>query len=156
MNHKTYKKAAKRHSLTCYYIVEEIKKTNMNKYTRDHLKNNLYYLTGYILECIICYTYFNHVEINSKSDVYQSSIFKQIKSHDVKIQKQLINEIQKNCDCSQLSETPLFGGEMTKNDSTLYKRWSTTMRYKENNFSRNEIIGFYDCVSKIYSNLIRL
>jgi len=55
MIYKDYKNAAHKHRYTCSVLCEKLAIINENKAKYKYLSLNLYYLSGYILECIVKY-----------------------------------------------------------------------------------------------------
>jgi len=79
-SYKNYETAAKRHIATCTGLIEWLKlnKGNSNKAKqREDVLKDLYYLSGYIIECIYSYAVFEYMKNNpvTVSSTNQQPIF---------------------------------------------------------------------------------
>ncbi len=56
MNNKKYRIAAKRHLDTCEYMLDYLDKISYaDAYSKENILIDIYYLSGYIIECIVSY-----------------------------------------------------------------------------------------------------
>lgn len=100
---KKYKKAAHRHYKTCRELIEKIDSSKRD--TKPHLVANIFYLSGYILECIFK-SYILDVE-HCKNELTLDQLDKKgLKTHNIQqLWKKIDSGIKKSdfkwCDLSQ-------------------------------------------------------
>lgn len=120
--------AAKRHALCCHEIVnryEELGKGHEKE--KKALLNNAYYLSGYIIETLLSYAFFNC--IRCKGEIEDNKHFKSasFKTHDLSLKATYAKT--HNCDFSSL---PLIGHKhKDKKIQLLFTKWRIELRYQE-------------------------
>lgn len=72
MDYKDYKTASERHLETCIKLKDIVSVTYLNKTLLPHEQKkqneilaNIYYLTGYVIECIVSYGILKHIDIEN-------------------------------------------------------------------------------------------
>ena len=83
MNYLDYKIASERHLETCLRLKEVISDKYLKERlsaqeikNRDDLLSNIYYLTGYVIECIVSYGILKHINIES---IYRAHNLRRLK-----------------------------------------------------------------------------
>lgn len=112
---KKYKKAADKHYQTCVFLMAQIDKIDPSK--QHHIISNLYYLSGYILECIFKFYLLQLEHKNSEYDLKEIESFG-LKTHNIKDlwEKQIV-----------------IKGDLRKDDyiwTDLTKNWDSFVRYE--------------------------
>lgn len=169
MNFADYKIAAERHLETCFNLAEKL--TEFEKYKQihnarqysidrhNHILSNLYYLTGYMLECLynyaICkYENANHPIIGDTKNALDTAPIGRYKicfSRNKKTRLSVNYSLDREAHRLSLSELsfferegvvtsgsiPLMDNSTTLSNSdlhTLFLKWSVYERYKINYF----------------------
>lgn len=147
---KEYLNAARRHLHTCDYILSAIKIRHMH---RNDLIKNLYYLSGYIIECSVKYgiiTLNGHDRNRDVEDFNSNGIIyaRDLKHHEFKKFELLIKRfsIQAPLISTQIHVEP----EVKK----LYESWRSTIRYDCSiNCNHDCYIKFFECSKLIFTEI---
>lgn len=126
---KKYRRAADKHYQTCVYLIAQIEHIDISK--QNYIISNLYYLSGYILECIFK---FYLLELEHKNDLYtleEISSFG-LKSHKIKDlwERQVLIK-------SDLRKEDYIWTDLTKN-------WDTFIRYESNFIDPNLVKNHFN------------
>jgi hypothetical protein len=152
MIYKDYLNSARKHQYTCEVIRARLFNNISNNGLRKSLLLNLYYLSGYIIECIVKYAIYDLLSYKRDQDVKllnQDGLTfdSHIKHHRFDIYTEhLVRRIS--------SPIPLVN--YTKNiDKTvvqLYKKWDVNIRYKYDLDANAEedYIKFYEYSRQIF------
>ena len=170
MIYREYFNAAQRHRETCDYLIKKIKDPQeyIEVPCQKKILQNIYYLSGYIIECIISYTFFSVINYDIKKSVYDLDdnnsfsykfhIF--FKDHSINSNELRIEEIRKRGG-SLSSEIPIIGDvvveEITKK---MYFQWNSKSRYTTTHldFEVNQVnvIKFFTLASDIYLKMKKI
>lgn len=71
MKYTDFETSAKRHLESCYHILDNITPTNApsKKQKADRLALNVYYLSGYTIECTFKFTFFKAIHFNKNKNI---------------------------------------------------------------------------------------
>jgi len=157
MLYKEYLNAARKHEYTCDVIYEKIKKNDCSSCQKMCLMLNLYYLSGYIIECIIKYAIYDLVGHKKEDDIKKLnkgglSYDKHIKYHRFERYSEHLNrylsvKIPLINDCSGIDREII----------QLFSKWDSELRYEYYNNIKDvrHYENFYKYAKEIYK-LIRL
>lgn len=127
MIYREYLSAASRHLTTCQLMMMELKKIQKSKKQESKsLKLDIYYISGYIIETLISYSFF--ASINWKSDIEDSPLYnKSFKQH--KIMNKLNFVLKYSCSFPGviLLDTKPKNSLMLK----MMNEWSEVIRYQD-------------------------
>ncbi len=154
MVYKDFLNAARKHKYTCNAIFECLNdETNVAKH--KSLLLNLYYLSGYIIECIVKYAIYdlNGYQRNrdiKKLDENGLTFDKDIKHHKFKRYTEHLKRLRS-------IPIPLINNQqgVAKEVVELYKEWDADVRYSyELKYGKTHYIEFYKCAQEIF-NIIK-
>jgi hypothetical protein len=172
MNYLEYKSASARHLHTCINIAKTLSSIN-NSTVEKALLLNLYYLSGYVIECIVNYAIYDYVKFGPAADV--STLTPKNNLYDVSFfagpmlkRKFQINRnpkyviqthrFQYNCQffaangVADANKVPQFDGNIAdKSIIKLFDLWKPEVRYTDYGFSKGEIIGFTNLAEEIHT-----
>jgi hypothetical protein len=166
MKYKEYEKAAKRHRETCSILLklyEEglIGNNHLDVHQKTKILHNVYYLTGYVIECIFSYKFFELIKYDKNRpvrDLSQEGItFRKIFSrHDM---KELIRIIAEKGG-SKVNIIPIVGKRIVDIEAEMFDKWSTAIRYTIEDLSFEltfeNVKAFYDLSDNIYKQTKKL
>ena len=131
-----YKKAARRHLETCEYMLDHLDQIGQaDNYEESSILIDIYYLSGYIIECA--------------SSFAMISLNKQL-SNIHNFQNNYIPTIQQAEPSLQLDK--LIDNSKVK---SLYKGWKTKVRYEAVPLNRTEVKDFFQLSDSIYKEITR-
>ncbi len=159
MFYKDYLNAARKHKYTCCVLREKLDSLDENKDKAKYksLLLNLYYLSGYIIECIVKYGIYDLIgypkdkavsELEQKGLTYKNNI----KHHRFERYTEQLNKRMSGA-------IPLVDGhkkDIEKKVIQLYKEWDAEVRYSYD-LGKNEkhhYIAFYEYAEKIFEMII--
>lgn len=167
MNYKEYYKAAKRHRETCEYLLNKLKDRQecIDIHLQKKLMQNVYYLSGYVIECIISYTFFKIICFDVSKSVYDLenhncygyTFYKYFREHSKSANELRVEEIRKRG--GNISSTIPIIGEGTVDDITklMYEQWDAKSRYTNGHLSfevdYNNVTNFYKLANEIYTKI---
>ena len=156
MVYKEYLNSARKHLFTCNVIFEKLEdKKPQIKAIKTSLLLNLYYLSGYIIECIVKWAIFELIAYPKDQDVKKLdkkdlSFNKNIRFHKFDRYTQHLIRL------SSLS-IPLIHSErdIKKEVVRLYREWDVDIRYSYDTkkYNDRDYIQFYEYAKKIYETL---
>lgn len=170
MVYKEYLIAAKRHRETCQQIFGILKdsKGYLDASTKQKLLINTFYLSGYVIECIVSYAFFKVINYKDNYDVYDldknnSNGYK----FSILFSDHNYNTAEKKFEIIRLkggvlsSSTPLIGDVKVENDILqLFKEWNTKVRYTTQNISielnQINVQNFFELADSVYIKLNRI
>jgi hypothetical protein len=170
MNYKEYYKAAQRHRETCEYLINKLndRQEYIDVHRQKKLLQNIYYLSGYVIECIISYSFFNIICFDNKKSVYDLenhncygySFQKYFREHSKIANDLRIEEIRKRGG-NIPSSLPIIGekvvDEITKK---MYEQWDAKSRYTNIHLTfeldRNNVFKFFNLANEIYTNIQKI
>ena len=165
MIYKEYKKASQRHYHTCYFLLSEIKDSmnTIDAPLQKKILENIYYLSGYIIECGLSYAFFKVINYDAAKSVYDldsnnsfSLTFEDyIRKHgheynDRKIQVILARGGQKASEIEKITK-------LTPSDilHQMYTAWNTDSRYTTQHLdfdlNRNNVEAFFDLAKEVFT-----
>lgn len=149
MNYIEFLGAAKRHAICCHEIVKRYDELGRgHDKEKKALLNNAYYLSGYIIETLLSYAFFNCIQCKGKIEDNEHFKRASFKTHDLSIKATYART--HNCDFSSL---PLIGHKHENQKiQSMFTKWCVELRYQES----KEVLG--KCVTvddlKAYLNVI--
>jgi len=84
MKYKEFKQASKKHLETCKCLLNDLDNTTCEE-SKQHLKNNLFYLSGYIVETILKYMIFVAVGYNRDKEIIEFDVDGLTYNNDIKV-----------------------------------------------------------------------
>jgi len=170
MIYKDYINAAKRHRETCEYLIKKVKDPQefIDIHLEEKLLQNIYYLSGYVIECIVCYSFFNIINYDRTKSVYSLAennpygykFDKYFREHSKTANELRIEEIRKRG--GNLSSTiPIIGEEeVDKITKAMYDEWDAKSRYTISHLSfrinRVSVNNFFDVANEIYIKMRKI
>lgn len=131
-----YRKAAQRHLETCEYMLDHLDQIEpADNYEESNILMDIYYLSGYIIECA--------------SSFAMLSLNKQL-SNIHNFQNNYIPAIQRAEPSLQLDK--LIDNPKVK---SLYKSWKTKVRYEAVPLKRTEVQDFFQLSDSIYKEITK-
>jgi len=152
MIYKDYLNAARKHKYTCGVLREKLENIDENDTAKHkYLLLNLYYLSGYIVECIVKYGIYDLIGYPKKEDV--SKLDKEgltykndIKHHKFKRYTEQLNKLMSGT-------IPLVNHKkgIEKEVIQLYQEWDAEIRYSYDlKNKKHHYIAFYEYADKIF------
>ena len=178
-NYSDYITAAQRHLLTCDYLVKCLKLPDnlshkpLNSGYRNHILRNIYYLSGYTIECIVNYAIYQsvndsrprHNRITMVNQLYEPSLSLVYKDrsrggfqyviawHNFQENMKVLNILA----TAKFASIPVIGQRIYPANwsslSNLFDNWKPQVRYTNISFSEDDIIEFYNLSAAIYTNV---
>jgi hypothetical protein len=144
MLYPEYRRASKKHLLSCQCIIDNLDYCSTNE---KHLLNTVYYLTGYTLETIFKYTIYAAIGYNKTKDI------KTLDSNGLKYHDDI--KIHSLCKLKRIIEGRQFSSITTyKNNKKLFDKWSSEDRYTgDASFTKTEIISFFELSKETFKSL---
>lgn len=170
MKYKEYEKAAKRHNVTCRFLIKKIydpHEFDINPDDEAKLILNIYYLTGYIIENIISYSLFKVINYDKNKSVYDLDdknrgikFNTHFRKHSEGSNKAKIDFIR-NFGGVISSSIPIIGDKKVAGElMEMYSKWDATIRYTDSHLgfeiNRNKVNDFYKLALEIYTNLRKI
>ncbi|OQY53979.1 MAG: hypothetical protein DRR08_19895 [Candidatus Parabeggiatoa sp. nov. 2] len=138
MNYKEYRTAARRHLDTCEYMLDYLDKISYaDSYDKENILADIYYLSGYVIECIATYA-IKTLELTQSRDSRKIHNFQH---NDIPLLRKNIQKIDKPIE------------NLIKNSYVkyLYQAWNPKVRYIEMNpFRERDIRKFVELCKSIY------
>ncbi len=144
MIYRDFRIAANRHLQTCKYMCEFLN-CKPNESEKANIITDIYYLSGYVIECIIKYAIYDYIKYDPKADVadltpegkykqynisYKGNTIYRTQTHDLQHLKGILIFINGN--------DPFIGMSSSKL-TTLYKGWHSEVRYKIDHDLKQEL-----------------
>jgi hypothetical protein len=170
MNYTEYFKAAQRHRETCEYLIRKLSDSQegIDVHLQEKLLNNIYYLSGYVIECIISYSFFNIINYDKTKSVYdldinnpyQYTFHKYFREHSKSANELRIDEIRKRGG-NIPSTIPIIGDEnVDKNLKKMYDQWDAKSRYTTSHLTftidQNNAKKFFTLANEIYTKIRKI
>ena len=141
MKHSEFKEAAKRHLIVCHHLLNNFDNFQGNEIVESHQKKillNIYYLSGYALECILKHLICTHSHL-SASDMNEplppkNSELKKIKigqsniSYE-KLHSHSLQALSAHAASQSVSSDLLPPTVFKKKNLSFYKNWNSEVRY---------------------------
>ncbi|WP_336528464.1 hypothetical protein [Bacteroides acidifaciens] len=119
-----FRNAAKKHYQTCKFILDGLERGYQQN--KDEIYSNLYYISGYIIECILKYAKLNHMRITNISD--ENLVNLRLKKHKI---PQLYADVMDMIEVDR---------SLKKNLPKHYVYWDPKIRY-ENCRSHKQLLN---------------
>ncbi len=171
MKYTEYKKAAKRHLDTCHHLLNNIDSISPEfrtprKSREDHQYNlmlGIYYLSGYVVECVLKFTFFQSIHFERNRDVKSLNkedctiTFENLKTNNHRLAPlvDLVGKFDKNLP----ENIPCITEKLAKGDlRTMFEEWESSFRYTQNfktniTLNRTLISEYLLIISSIHSKL---
>ncbi len=149
MDYRQYLRSAERHLQTCRQLLL-LYDTVSDAKSKSFLLNEVYYLSGYILESSLSYAFFNHIRYNG--DIYLSEHYnnKSFKTHH--IQTKYIYMMQRSCVIRDL--VFVSHGHTSKDLQRLFNNWDVKYRYEHYPNLDKALLDYY--IKELEKGLIRI
>ena len=158
MVYKDYLNAARKHKYTCEVIFEKLNGINeqTDKAKYRYLLLNLYYLSGYVIECTVKYGIYNLIGYEKEKDVKELN--EKGLMYDLHIKHHKFERYAEHLRRSISRPIPLINTreKIDKYVVQLYREWDADVRYsydlkgKEN----HHYTAFYKCAAEIFKIII--
>lgn len=140
---KNFKKAAQKHYFMCSYLLDNLQEVGSDK--KPHIISDLFYLSGYILECILKYCIMEQLHKTAAYNLYEIEKM-QLKTHNI--------EILWNKAC----ENRGINNHNFEKWHLITKKWTEQIRYDtdDNDFTNHKLVSnhFKEIVTPIYYHII--
>jgi len=90
MTYTEFRKAAYRHLITCECLIANIDSNDCKK-SKNEILTNIFYLSGYIIECSLKYVLFSAIRFKKNEDVYQCDDI-DWKHHNIEKLKRIVEQ----------------------------------------------------------------
>lgn len=141
MKYSEYLSSAKRHDYTCSILKDKLEEECLseNSIEFSYLYSNLFYISGYIFECVIKYKILEFSEHDELADVDKNSC----SNFDFNFKKDF--RIHNLAKLLELLDVVSGGNGYSVNDSVidLVNSWNPNVRYEDFTCSVNDVISFY-------------
>jgi hypothetical protein len=157
MVYKDFLNAARKHEYTCRILLEKLENINENteKSNFRFLLLNLYYLTGYIIECMVKYGIYNLIGFSRLADI------KTLDQKDLRFRDHICHHKFERY-TEHLNQRigislPLvsYKAGIHKEVVKLYKNWGSEIRYSSELMvtEKRHYISFYQNANKILEDI---
>ncbi len=166
MKYTEFKKSAKRHLDTCLHLVHNLNSLPEDSPKIAHARHeyqkclmlNVYYLSGYVIECILKYTFFQSIHYDRCKDVENlnqdncDKIFKDLKTHKFAELVALVERYDKYLP----SDIPIIKQQPKSEIKQMFNDWAPDQRYYSNtsfSIDKTTLTEYLTVVSQIHSKL---
>lgn len=166
MKYIEFKKAAKRHLDTCNHLIHNFNSLpeSASKITHARLDYqkciilNAYYLSGYVIECILKYTFFQSIHYDRHKDVENlnqdncDKVFKDLKTHSFEELVSLVEKYDKHLP----SDIPIIKQQPKKEIKQMFNAWAPDHRYCSStlfSIDKATLEEYLNVISQIHSKL---
>lgn len=160
MKYTEYKKSAKRHLDTCGHLIKTLnsvqaKTTHSQQECQNNLILNVFYLSGYVVECILKFTFFQSIHYDRTKDVesldqdHCDKVFKDLRTHRVDELIALVEKYDKHLP----PDLPFFRQKPKKEIEKMFKSWTPDQRYNSMGIDKTTVEEYLSVVTQIHSKL---
>ena len=143
MYYPEFKKASKKHLISCECLIKNIENCKSNQI---HILSTIYYLSGYIFETILKFSIYSAIGYDKNEDITKLDSNNLIYKNDIGIHS--LKKLKRTVESKNITS---FSGYENKK---LFNSWNSEIRYKSSiNFSKDEIISFFKFAEKTYISL---
>jgi hypothetical protein len=155
MLYKDYLNAARKHNYTCQVLVEKLDNINEKREPMHYkcLLLNLYYLSGYIIECIVKYGIYSLIGYDRKEEVSKLNQDKltyqdHIKPHKFERYTEYLNLHNKRINIPLINDNKTIEKPVIE----LYKEWDAKVRYSYDlrGKEKHHYLKFYQYAEEIF------
>jgi len=147
-----FRKSAYRHFEICEKMLQKlVKADDCSLAGKSQVIQEIYYLSGYIIECTLKFVLFSHVGYKPNRSIYEYKD-KDWKNHDFHKLALILSEL--NVKFSQ--DIPILGSRygISNDILRLYNDWSTDYRYISNSSLQIELVeGYLSSIKEIKKKL---
>ena len=168
MNYYEFLNSARKHQSTCneIFLILDAQKAEVSgqqKAKNKQLVYNLYYLSGYIIECSIKYAIYHLISYDRKKNIKELNQDGITFSHNIKHHK-----YERYVDVLNIRQPGLVLIDDIKGISkevvSLYKLWDAEVRYwyndidedKKKKLNKDNILSFYKLAEKLMKEIERI
>ena len=155
MIYKDYLKAARKHKITCEVIAEKLNEEKRQKSPdSDKLKSlilNLYYLSGYVIECMVKYGIYDLIGYGSTDDV--RNLNEEGLTYDLHIKHHPFGKYTEHLNNLMSGAIPLVNDKkgIPKETVNIYNEWDAEIRYYYKlNYNEIHYVRFYEYAKEIF------
>jgi hypothetical protein len=155
MEAKEYKKAAKRHLNTCNILLEKMN-TQRNEHTKRELLLNFYYLSGYVVECMLKYGICAETEWEGEVENFNFDKFtyeRHLQTHKLTDLIETYKQIKKNVNDENfrltIAEKPV---------RKLIQKWDVDRRYLSDTreLDTDVVMRYFKTIEIFHNNLSKI
>lgn len=147
---RDYIHAARRHLFTCQKLLE-VANANIPSDQKGHILDNVYYLSGYVIETMLSYMLCSKEMISG--DVMQSEHFKttQFKTHNLNAKVLYLQE--KNCNINGIV---FISKKASPEQQRLFANWGAKYRYEKSSPCRANVDmdAYMANVQQLYNQIL--
>jgi hypothetical protein len=165
-----YRFSANKHIVSCDFILKNLKNgVDVDSFVVDNLLRNVYYLSGYIIECSINYNIYKRLKwtkpvftfYNREYNVsFRDNTRYVIKNHDFHSNMELLDLLIPG---NKILEIPIISGELlgfSEKSRKLFFSWNPAIRYEtqkgnEPFYLLDELLEFVHLAKEIYIKLLQ-
>lgn len=144
LKYKDYLSSAKRHNYICKLLrdrANEFEQKDRNSQNFKHLVDNLYYLSGYVIECSLKFKIFECCGYDSELEIEEEECRKLGINYRKKIKTHSFTTLQ-NFLSSKISG---ISHESNNNDIIpLLENWNPEIRYEKKDLDFENVSSFYE------------
>ncbi|MEY0858469.1 hypothetical protein JFB93_13805 [Providencia rettgeri] len=146
MKYKEYLLSARRHSHVCKILQEKILATTVdggqiNNDEINYLALNLYYLSGYIIECSLKFKIFESVHFEDNLDINVDTCRSKGLNYRKKIK---IHNFSKLLELLNTNVPDISYASNIDEINELLENWNPELRYEHSNIDYNKILDLYN------------
>lgn len=160
MQYKEYYQSALRHLDVCKTMMEFLDSMDGKPHMvakRERLKLDIYYLSGYVVETMISYTFFVNLNWNKKDHIESCSFYDNgFKTHNLSA-KLTFATSKAHCDYSGV---PLLGNKIIDSkERKMFYGWSEVVRYQNPktyinlDFSEGDLKKYLSDIESMFNQL---
>lgn len=128
-----YRRAAERHLSTCQHLLNSTTDRNPNC---DHIFQDVYYLSGYIIETLLSYAFFRSINWSKKQPIEECEYYNQsFKTHKINLKIQYLKRHHVDLQGLSLVDKESFIPTHMK----LMNNWSEVVRYRNSKDIDNKL-----------------
>lgn len=162
MQYKEYYQSALRHLDVCKTMMESLESMNgkgRNDKIKQNLKLDIYYLSGYIIETMISYTFFVNINWRRNEHIESCQLYdKGFKTHNLSAKLAFATSKAK---CNYTGVSLLSNKITDKTEQKMFNEWSEVVRYRNPKacsnleFTEVDLKKYIDDIESMFNQLIK-
>ncbi|WP_419766985.1 hypothetical protein [Arcobacter sp.] len=140
-----FKRASKKHLVTCEHLIEKL---DVNcKVKEKYILTNIYYLSGYIFETILKFSIYSAVGYDRQKDIKKLNQCGLCYLDNIQIHS--LVKLKRTIEANNISS--IYNYDAHK---TLFNAWNSEIRYLEKvDYEKDDIISFFKFAKQNYEIL---